>query len=153
DVPSTATEVISERVERVVLRSDLVRITLNSGDQANPSSETVDVAWTRAKAANTQVRSVNIHPKPDQKLLEAVVRARAWLADLTTGRFSSIEELATSSKLHPKVVRQALRLAFLSPCITTAILTGDQSANLNLAEIPKVLPLNWLAHRQILRLL
>ena len=151
DVPGTETEVISERIERVVLRNDLVCITLNSGDQAITASRTVDLPWMRAKAADTHVQPVYTDRKPDQKLLEAVVRARAWLADLTTGRFSSIEELATSSKLNPKVVRLALRLAFLSPCTTAAILTGGQHANLKLAEIPKLLSLHWLAHRQILR--
>jgi hypothetical protein len=32
--------------------------------------------------------------KKDQKLLQAVLHAHAWLADLKCGRFSSIEELA-----------------------------------------------------------
>jgi site-specific DNA recombinase len=101
--------------------------------------------------SRTHVQPADTADKPDQKLLEAIVRPRAWLADLQTGRFSSIEELATSANLHPKVVRQALRLAFLSPDITTAILTGDPSTNLKLAAIPKLLPLDWAVHRQMLR--
>jgi DNA invertase Pin-like site-specific DNA recombinase len=144
-------DVVSERIERVVLGKTLVRITFNSKDQADNSPRTVDIPWTRTRPSHTHVQPADTGRKPNQKLLEAVVRARAWLADLATGRFSSIEELATTAKLHPKVVRQALRLAFLSPSITTAILTGDQFAGLKLAEIPKVLPLDWSVHPQMLR--
>jgi hypothetical protein len=46
---------------------------------------------------------------------EACQAAGVQRADLKSGRFSSIEELAVTAKLHPKVVRQALRLAFLAP--------------------------------------
>jgi site-specific DNA recombinase len=150
DIPTTEIEVIAERIERVVLGSAVIGITF-SNDQAGSSHRTLDLPWTRPEMSRTHVQPADPGDKPNQKLLEAVVRARAWLADLQTGRFSSIEELATTGKLHPKVVRQALRLAFLSPHITTAILTGDPSANLKFAEIPKVLSLNWLPHRHILR--
>jgi len=111
----------------------------------------MDLPWTGAKATSTHVQPADTRDKSDQRLLEAVVRAKAWLADLSSGRFSSIEELATGRQVHPKIVRKALRLAFLSPCITTAVLTGDQSANLKFAGIPKILPLDWQAQRQILR--
>jgi len=52
--------------------------------------------------------------------------------------------------LHPKVVRQAFRLAFLSPDVTSAILEGRQPAALSLAQIPKLLPLSWTEHLRLL---
>jgi hypothetical protein len=52
--------------------------------------------------------------------------------------------------LHPKVVRQALRLAFLMPDVTSAILEGRQPAGLSLAQIPKLLPLSWTEHQRLL---
>jgi len=58
--------------------------------------------------------------------------------------------LAEAIRLHPKVVRQALRLAFLSPDVTSAILEGNQPAPLSLTEIPKLLPLPWREHRRLL---
>ena len=116
-----------------------MRITFDPKDQADNSPRTIDLPWTRTKASHTDVQPVDTDHEPSQKLLEAVARAQVWLADLAVGRFSSIEELATAAKMHPKVVRQALRLAFLSPSITAAILTGDQSANPKLAGTPKVL--------------
>jgi site-specific DNA recombinase len=55
-----------------------------------------------------------------------------------------------ANSLHPKVVRQALRLAFLAPEITSAVLEGSQPKELSLARIPKLLPLSWAEHRPLL---
>ena len=63
-----------------------------------------DPQWTAAS-----------EPKNDQKLMKSIVRAHAWLDDLSTGRHASVEDLAAAADLHPKVVRQGLRLAFLPP--------------------------------------
>jgi site-specific DNA recombinase len=50
----------------------------------------------------------------DQKLAESIARAHAWLGDLYNGRHASIDDLAAATDLHPKVVRQGLRLAGVS---------------------------------------
>jgi hypothetical protein len=86
---------------------------------------------------------------PIKSFLLAVVRANAWLSDLANNRYTSIEKLASAVQLHPKVIRQGLRLAFLAPLTTKAILDGTQPAHLTLAAIPKALPLAWWA--QLLR--
>jgi len=151
NVPRAEVEAVSKRIERVVIGSAFVRISFNSQEKAANPFRFIDIPWTRAKPSQTHVRPADSDRYHDQKLLQAVVRARAWLSDLAAGRFCSIEELATTAKLHPKVVRQALRLAFVSPDIITAVLTGDRCASLTLAGIPKVLPLDWSAHRQMLR--
>jgi hypothetical protein len=88
--------------------------------------------------------------QPDPKLLQAIVRAHVWLRDLQSGKFDSVEALAAFVKLHPKVVRQELRYAFLAPTITEAILTGDQPPTLALARIPKTLPLTWSGQLRVL---
>jgi hypothetical protein len=49
-----------------------------------------------------------------------------------------------------KVVRQALRLAFLSPQVISAILEVTQPQALSLAQIPKLLPLSSAEHRPLL---
>jgi hypothetical protein len=79
--------------------------------------------------------------KVDQKLVKSIVRAHAWLDDLSSGRHASIEDLATAADIHPKVVRQGLRLAFLPPDLTRSVLDGE--ATLELKQIPKLLPLSW----------
>jgi DNA invertase Pin-like site-specific DNA recombinase len=149
DLPGTTDDAIADQIERIVLGETLVRITLKS-EKATASGDlpaTIEVPWTRTKASHTPALPPPDR-KPDQKLLQAVVRAHAWLAELKGERFSSIEELATTTKLHPKVVRQALRLGFLSPELTSAILEGDQP-ELTLRHIPKRLPLPWTSYRPV----
>jgi hypothetical protein len=70
------------------------------------------------------------------------------LHELSNGKHTSIESLAAAAKLHPKVIRQALRLAFLAPRITESILLGDQPPHMSLSEIPFALPLRWVEQHQ-----
>jgi site-specific DNA recombinase len=144
-LPEAARETLSERIERVVLGEAHVRITFKPEYLPEGASRTTtDIPWIRAKGGPSQPAPVD--RKADQKLLHAVVRSHAWLADLRSCRYGSIEELAESAKVHPKVVRQALRLAFLSPRVTSSILEGDQPEWLTLRQIPKRLPLIWATH-------
>ena len=93
-------QAVSERIERVVIGKSLVRITFTSEHQADGSSaETLEIPWAPTKASRTHLPPSD--GKPDQKLLQAVVRAHAWRTDLRSGRFSTIEELATAAKIHP----------------------------------------------------
>jgi hypothetical protein len=61
----------------------------------------------------------------NQKLIQALVRAHRWADALAKADFVSIEALAASVELHPKVVRNEIKLAFLAPGLAEAILTGD----------------------------
>jgi len=74
----------------------------------------------------------------------------AWAQSLRDGTYESVEMLAEASRLHPKVIRQALRLAFLSPNVTSAILAGSQPAALSLAQNPKAPSVAWTEHRRLL---
>jgi len=150
DLPDASREAISERIERVVVGKSLVRVTFRSEDQADGSpSTTIELPWTlnRHNPSLTYLQVPSDH-NSDQKLLQAVVRSRAWLADLNSNRYASIEELAEGVKVHPKVVRQALRLAFLSPGVTSSILEGDGPERLTQRQITNRLPLAWSAHQK-----
>ena len=87
---------------------------------------------------------------PNESLIQSVVRAHAWVTCLQNRTYESVEALAEANRLHPKVVRQALRLAFLAPEVTAAILEGTQPADISLGRIPKRLPLPWINHRDLL---
>jgi hypothetical protein len=83
-----------------------------------------------------------------ESLIQSVIRAQ-WVRVLKNGTYGSVEELADANKLHPKVVRQNLRLAFLAPEVTSAILDGIQPAELALVRIPKLLALKWTDHQPL----
>ena len=139
-----STESIFELIDRVSLKAKSIAVTARlSSDDDNPIIKTFELPW----AAKDTTSAIRIEPiqsgTPDQKLLRSVGRAHAWLSELSNGTHASIEDLATTAGLHPKVIRQALRLAFLAPELTESILQGSQPGGLSLATIPFGLPLRW----------
>jgi hypothetical protein len=76
----------------------------------------IKIAWSvkaRSSAAVVDRRdgSETTH---NERLIQSIVRAHGWMHSLQDGAYESIEQLAEANSLHPKVVRQALRLAFQS---------------------------------------
>jgi hypothetical protein len=86
--------------------------------------------------------------KPNASLIAAVVRAHAWWKEL--GESSSIKEIADREGSDERYVARNLKLAFLAPDITVAILDGRQPANLSADMMVKMpdLPCSWAAQRQ-----
>jgi len=145
-----------EKVERVVVARDQLLINLTRSSDANEMDGAVSeirIPWpTKARDSTVAVENDGeTEGAHNEGLIQSVVRAHAWLQSLRDGMYESVERLAEANRLHPKVIRQALRLAFLSPDITSAILEGRQPAGLSLARIPKLLPLPWTDHRRLLR--
>jgi site-specific DNA recombinase len=140
-------------VERVVVARDELTICLAPiGEPAdNDAATQIKIPWV--VEAKNQAGSVdygeNVGAHNDS-LVQSIVRAHAWNQALLTGTHTSVEELAEAEGLHTKVVRQALRLAFLSPEVTSAILERRQPLGLSLARIPKLLALPWADHRRML---
>ena len=69
------------------------------------------------------------------------MRAHRWANALANADFASIEELAASVKLHPKVVRNEIRLAFLATKISESILTAGCA--FGLPDLRRISALNW----------
>ena len=139
-------------LERVVVTSDELIITIASTARGDGATQEIRVAWTskpKGVASVVECKSAT-ESSPNQSLIQSIVRAHVWTQRLRDGTFESIEALAEANRLHPKVIRQALRLAFLSPDVTSAILEGKQKTALSLARIPKLLPFPWTEHRPFL---
>jgi hypothetical protein len=75
-----------------------------------------------------------------------------WLDLLSTGVFKSVNELAASINMDERSVGNGLRLAFISPEITEAILSGSSPRVRNLAKIQSHLPLSWEEQKAIVNL-
>jgi site-specific DNA recombinase len=143
-----------ELVERVVVARDHLLLTIASAGDNDMDKTTAEirVAWSPKTpdpapaigSDDVQLGTLN------EALLQSIVRAHTWARSLGDGTYPSVERLAEANRLHPKMVRQALRLAFLSPEITSAILEGREPTTLSLARIPKLLPLPWADHRHLL---
>jgi site-specific DNA recombinase len=133
-----------EHVEQITVSTDRIRIAFM---QVKGKKRSIDIPWAPKPKGAAEVNLASPTNKVDQKLLKSVARAHAWLAELSSGRRSSIEDLATAANLHPKVIRQGLRLAFLPPELTSAAIRGETA--IALKQIPKLLPLSWSEQRRL----
>ncbi|WP_371722504.1 recombinase family protein [Bradyrhizobium sp. KBS0727] len=129
-------------VETIAVSDRWIRLALK---QSNGKRSSIEIPWTPKPKGAAQVLTPS-EAKVDQKLLKSIVRAHAWLDHLSSGRHASIEDLAAAADLHPKVIRQGLRLAFVRPDLTKAVLDGE--ATIELKHIPKLLPLSWSEQRR-----
>jgi site-specific DNA recombinase len=135
-------------LERAVVGRTRIRITLAGAD--TPLQE-VTIPWApEQRGAEPMTGSGPSNDGRNESLTQSIVRAHAWMVLLREATYNSVEDLADASNLHAKVVRQNLRLAFLSPEVTSAILDGSQTASLSVARIPKLLSLKWADHRSLL---
>ena len=89
--------------------------------------------------------------RPDPSLIKRIVRAHALHEKLITENVG-IGDIAESEGVHHSYVSRLIRLTFLSPDITEAILDGRQPLGLTAAKLMRVsrLPLDWRAQRQAL---
>jgi site-specific DNA recombinase len=130
---------VIDSVSEVVICPNKITIGLQPDN-----AEVLEIPWQAPIKNNVGTTSAPTDiAQTDPKLLQAIVRANAWLRDLRSGKFDSVEGLAAFVKLHPKVVRQELRYAFMAPTINNHLLSDDQPPELILARIPKRLPLAW----------
>jgi len=135
---------VLDSVTEIAVHPKKIVIVTQPMDQDSSTAETFEIPWqVPIKGVPTPPLPSTNSGQPDPKLLRAIIRSHAWLRDLQSRRFDTIEALAASVKLHPKVVRQELRYAFLTPAITGAILNEDPPLTLVLARFPRALSLAW----------
>lgn len=56
-----------------------------------------------------------------ERLIKAIVKARAWLDDLSTGRVESVDGIAMREGKSARNIRMMVKLAFLDPSIVEAV--------------------------------
>lgn len=139
---ATAKQVV-DQIGRVTIASDRIQIVLVN---AKSGKRPIEISWSPKPKSHSEIRHAAATAEADPKLIGAIARARAWLDQLSSGKFASIEALAAAANYNPKVVRQGLRLAFLPPEMTEASLA--ETAGFKLQQIPKTLPLSWREQRQ-----
>jgi hypothetical protein len=83
--------------------------------------------------------------RPDRPLIETLARAHAYLEALTDGHGLTRKDVAGRFGVHPEDVSRLLPLAFLSPRIVEAIMTGEQPADLSVRHLARGinLPIGW----------
>ena len=90
--------------------------------------------------------------KPDRALIRLVVRAHRFHDMLVRHKGGKFGDLAKSERLNRSYFSQLLRLTYLAPDITTAILNGHQPAGLTTTTLIERadLPMSWREQRRTL---
>jgi site-specific DNA recombinase len=137
-----------EHLKSVTIHSDSIAVIArrSEGDEEEPQEHTIRIPWSSTAGGIRNMIESGDHAVqvPNQALLQSIVRSHAWLRSLQDGSFETVEALAEANQLHPKVVRLALRLPFLSPDATAAIISGGSAIKIDgLGAIPKLLALSW----------
>ena len=124
--PGTADPITIERPFRLRRRGVEARIVLECGDDG-----------TRT---------------PDQALINLIVRAQRYLADLTDKPGATIASVAASRSIPVSEVSRILPLAFLAPSITLSILDGKEPVDMTVDRMARIpdLPLDWQEQADIL---
>jgi site-specific DNA recombinase len=140
----------SELIDHYLLRAQLssseikLSFRLPEPEQSTAASSTdVQIPWVAQVNSQDSLRrnGTASFEQPDHKPIQALVRAHRWADTLAKADFVSIEALAASVKLHPKVVRNEIKLAFLAPGITESLLTGNFA--FGLPDLRKISALSW----------
>ena len=136
-----------DRVERAVVAAKNIRVSWKAA--GGTATEVVDIPRAFEKPHLHNNSSLIPAREPNEKLLWALARAHAWLPELSNNHRASVEELARQADIHPKVMREALKMAFLAPDIVASIFTGE--ASFQLSDLRNVSALGWQSQRNELR--
>jgi len=135
-------EMIEHLVHRVAVRSTKIVIEIKK-TASHASSSSIDIPWSGPPMGGSSEVIEPAEPRvggavleqSKPELVQAVVRAHLWLKQLQDGTYPSIEELGRAVKIHPKNIRSGLRLAFLAPQMSSAILHGDNRGVASLKDL------------------
>jgi site-specific DNA recombinase len=155
DLEANDAALLERHLLRVQLGDSEIKLALLEPEPLQPSSQSarrrnrtsldreIRIPWVRPAHSLAAPRHTgsNGSDEPNQKLVQAVVRAHRWANALVNAEFASLEQLAASVKLHPKVVRNEIRLAFLAPQISETILTAGCA--FGLPDLRRISALSW----------
>jgi site-specific DNA recombinase len=123
---------------RVVIRCSPASIAGMLGLDVEPGAPeqielSSDVRLTRSGNAMRVVHDSGAVPgaPPDQALIRLLVQARRWWTELREGKID-ITALAAREQKTASYVTRVVRLAFLAPAVTEAILAGEQRSGVSI---------------------
>ncbi|MBW6525157.1 recombinase family protein [Sphingomonas sp. RHCKR47] len=104
----------------------------------------VPASITRSGRVLRLVHDSSAQQAPDRALVRVLVQARGWWAELRRGEISAAQ-LAANEGVTPSYLTRILRLAFLAPAVTDAILKGRQRRGVTVKTLTLegALPVRW----------
>jgi hypothetical protein len=138
-------ELALERLPEVLHQAPLEPSTSASDGPGNHLTLSVPARLARAGLGTKLIVEGEPSANPDPTLIKLLLKAERLRTMLLTGGVASIEEIAKRQGVTSSYVTRLLRLAFLAPDITAAILHGRHSPELTGATLLRYsrLALDW----------
>jgi site-specific DNA recombinase len=161
------TEALAALVDRVELKCDGIGVAIRlpiAGTEKSPGQRPDEVAITRLFPMQLKRRGVELrlivgdHNRSaatvDLPLLKAVARAHRWFDEISTGKASSLAEIAAREGLGVRYVSRVIRLSFLAPDIVESIAEGRQPTSLTAEALTRhiEIPLEWRSQKTALNI-
>jgi hypothetical protein len=140
-----------ERLPEVLQQAPLVPPMGASDGPGSPLTLSVPARLARAGLGTKLIIEGEQSAEPDPTLIKLVLKAEALRTMLMTDGVASIEEIAKRRGVTSSYVTRLLRLAFLAPDITAAILHGRHLPELTAATLLRHsrLALDW-GHQRVM---
>jgi len=157
---------VPDVVRRIIVRDGSVEVTVNSemirrsvlGPMGSDSGDhRIDdfsiTTQADLKRCGGEVRlllppDLDHIPRNVPSLTKALARAHDWVDRIMKGDAPNQRAIAAELGIQKRYVGHIIRLAFLAPDITEAILDGKQPPQLNLRRLLPRLPSSWIMQRQ-----
>jgi DNA invertase Pin-like site-specific DNA recombinase len=148
----SAADLIARHLDRVIVGPKTLTLHLKPEDQGATPPEPITIPWsrpvhTRKRAiilpqGATQTRVQPIRAEARARLIAAIARARAWVAELTADPQATTTSIAARDKLSERSLRMTLPLAFLSPATVRAAIDGTLPFGTGVMALAE-LPMGW----------
>src|SRR5215207_6068941 len=139
-------DLILHHLHRVTLHEGRIEIAINGEDDAP-----INLPWSRQSAQRRREILVPEGTEPDlrpmkvedrSRILKAIARGRTWLQELLSGQVAGTEEIAVRERCSERSIRMTLSLAFLSPEVVQAIISGRLPRGIGMTGLAE-LPPSW----------
>ncbi len=138
-----------ERLQLHLAPTDLAKLLNLPTQDLDKSLCKIDVPFAiRRRGGEMKIAAGETIPAPDATLIRALRNAHDWVAQMKTG--TSIKQIASTTTISESYITHIVPMAFLSPRIQQAILSGSQPAELTLETIARCkLPKDWQAQERL----
>ena len=96
----------------------------------------------RKRTNGSKLTWVGYKGEPNHALIRAIVRAQAWVDEIKAGQ--SISDIMQAYQIPEGMIWKRIRLAFLSPKLSQAIIEGTTNKELSIKMLTRHdLPVEW----------
>jgi hypothetical protein len=159
-------DVLSKNIEIHLIRSRVAEVLLNGSQELPPASACGTKSDRVVLSVSAELRRVGMgtkliidandthgrKAKPDASLVKLIIKAHALHEKLLNNGGASLATIARQEGLTGSYMTRVVRLSFLSPDITRAILDGCHPPDLTAAKLTRLsqLPLDWDQQKTVL---